>query len=186
MPDRCPWAKSPPMIEYHDTEWGMPMHDDRLWFEFMVLNAFQAGLTWELILKRRPAFRQAFANFDPVLVAAFGPKDKERLLADAGIIRNRLKIEAAIHNAALFIDVQQEFGSFDQYIWEFVDGKTLHNRWQNFEEIPAVSEDAKTISQALIKRGFKFVGPTICYAMMQATGMVNDHLVSCFRHSQLL
>jgi DNA-3-methyladenine glycosylase I len=186
MTERCAWAKSPPMIEYHDTEWGLPVHQDNRWFEFMVLNAFQAGLTWELILKRRPFFRSAFAGFDPQLVAAFGQPDRERLLADPNIIRNRLKIDAAIHNARVFQQVQLEYGCFDHYVWNFINGQVIHNHWSTLESIPAVSDESRAISQALIKRGFKFVGPTICYAMMQAAGMVNDHLISCFRHAELI
>jgi len=173
------------MIEYHDTEWGVPLHDDRRLFEFLVLEGMQAGLSWSTILRKRKSFREAFRGFDPAAVAKLGPQDTERLLTDPGIIRNRLKIEAAISNAGSFLAVQKEFGSFDRYIWEFVGGKPVRNRFRDISEIPATSPDSDRISKDLKRRGFKFAGSTIIYAHMQATGMVNDHLVGCFRYNQI-
>ncbi len=183
---RCPWpADDPLMIAYHDTEWGTPLHDDQRLFEFMILDAFQAGLSWSTILRKRENFRRALAGFDPLKVARFDAADVRRLLADAGIIRNRLKVAAAISNAQAFLQTQKEFGTFDRYIWSFVGGKPIKNRRRTLKQIPPQSQEAEAMSRDLRDRGFKFVGPTICYAFMQAAGMVNDHLVSCFRHCQV-
>lgn len=185
MPDvvRCGWSHGEPdMLAYHDTEWGVPVGDDRRHFEFLVLDGFQAGLSWAIILRKRAAFRAAFADFDPERVARFGEPDVARLRADAGIVRNRQKIDATIRNAARFLDVQAEHGSFDAFIWSFVDGATVRNRWTSMSEIPATSPESESMSAALRARGFAFVGPTICYAYMQAAGMVNDHIVSCHRY----
>lgn len=173
------------MIEYHDEEWGVPVHDDRLHFEYLVLDTFQAGLSWAIVLRKREAFRRAFAGFDPERVAGFGPPALERLLGDASIIRNRQKIEATIGNAAAFLRVREERGSFDHFVWGFVDGAPRHNRWTTQAEVPAASEESEALSAALRERGFRFVGPTICYAYMQAAGLVNDHLTSCFRQAEL-
>jgi DNA-3-methyladenine glycosylase I len=170
------------MIQYHDSEWGQPRHDDRQHFEFLILEAAQAGLSWLTVLKRREGYRKAFAGFDPKKVAKFDGKKVEQLLLDPGIIRNRAKIEAAIHNASLFMKVQKEFGSFDKYIWSFVGGKPKINRWKSSKQIPATSKESDELSKDLKKRGFKFVGSTVIYAHMQAVGMINDHIVTCFRH----
>lgn len=185
MPERCSWAKHPLEVAYHDAEWGVPVHDDRVHFEYLVLDGAQAGLSWLTILKRRMGYRAAFAEFDPSRVALFGAEDVERLMNDPGIIRNRRKIEGAIQNAQAFLKVQQEFGAFDAYVWRFVDGETVNNVWVEAAQIPVTSDQAKAMSKDLVSRGFSFVGPTICYAYMQAAGMVNDHLVRCFRHSQV-
>ena len=174
------------MIEYHDKEWGFPVHDDRLLFEYMILDAFQAGLSWRTVLHKRENFRKAFDNFDPKKIAKYGKKDYERLVNDEGIIRNKAKINSAIINAERFLEVAKEFGSFDKYIWQFTGGETKVNKFREFSEIPAKSVGSDEMSRALIKRGFKFVGSTICYAFMQASGMVNDHLVDCFRHKGVL
>ncbi len=173
------------MVEYHDTEWGVPLHDDRKLFEFMVLDAFQAGLSWSTILHRRENFRTAFKGFDPRKVARFTQPDIQRLLADPGIIRNRLKVEAAIKNARAFLTVQDEFGSFDRYIWSFVGHKPVPNKWRAPSQIPVSSPQSDEMSKDLQARGFSFAGTTICYAFMQAAGMVNDHLVSCHRHREI-
>ncbi len=173
------------MVAYHDTEWGVPVHDDTRHFEFLVLDAFQAGLSWAIILRKRPAFRVAFADFDPAAVARFGPQDVERLRTDASIVRNRQKIEATIANARAFLAIQAEFGSFDDYVWKFVDGHTIGNRWKSLSDLPAKTAESEAMSTALKARGFGFVGPTICYAYMQAAGMVNDHLAACFRHAEV-
>ena len=173
------------MIEYHDREWGVPVHDDTLHFEFLLLEGAQAGLSWETILRKRETYRSAFAGFEPSRVARFGDGDRRRLLQDAGIVRNRLKIDSAITNAQAFLDVQKEFGTFDAYIWRFTGGATRRNRWQRLSEIPAETDESQAMSRDLKKRGFRFVGPTICYAYMQATGMVNDHVVGCFRYAQV-
>ncbi len=173
------------MIEYHDTEWGVPLHDDRKLFEFLILEGMQAGLSWNTILNKRENFREAFVNFDPVKVARFGQRDVARLLKDAGIIRNRLKIAAAINNAQRFLEVQKEFGSFDASIWRFVDGRPIKNACKTLKEIPARTPLSDAISKDLIRRGFKFAGSTIVYAHMQATGMVNDHTIDCFRHDEV-
>jgi DNA-3-methyladenine glycosylase I len=172
-------------VRYHDEEWGVPLHDDRALFEFLVLEGAQAGLSWSTILRKREAYRRAFHEFDPARVARYGARDVARLLGDAGIVRNRLKIESAISNARAFLEVEREHGSFDAYIWGFVGGRPIQNRWQTLAELPARTELSDQISRDLKKRGFRFVGSTIVYAHMQATGMVNDHLVSCFRHAQV-
>lgn len=183
---RCRWAGNDPDYRaYHDREWGVPVHDDRLLFEFLILEGAQAGLSWITILKRREGYRRAFAGFDPALVAAFDGQKQAELLLDSGIIRNKLKIAAAISNARAFRDVQSEFGSFDSYLWRFVDGQPLQNAWRNPDDVPASTPLAETISTDLKKRGFRFVGSTICYALMQAIGMVNDHTVDCFRWKEL-
>lgn len=183
---RCPWAGTDPLYAaYHDQEWGVPVHDDRTLFEFLVLEGAQAGLSWITILRKRPNYRLAFDGFDPVKVAAYGEAETASLLANPGIVRNRLKIHAAIQNAQTFLKVQQEFGSFDAYIWGFVGGRPIHNAWTHLNQIPAQTELSARISKDLVQRGFRFVGPTIVYAHLQATGMVNDHLVDCFRYSQL-
>ena len=186
MKQRCPWSGEDPLyMAYHDTEWGVPVHDDKTWFEFLVLEGAQAGLSWMTILRKRAAYREAFANFHPARVARFDEQDIERLLANPGIVRNRRKIESAIGNARSFLKIQQEFGSFDSYIWEFVDGRPIQNSWQSLRDIPTVTEEAKILSHDLRQRGFSFIGPTICYAHMQATGMVNDHLITCFRYQEV-
>ena len=182
---RCAWAASPLMATYHDTEWGVPLHDDRKLFEFLVLEGAQAGLSWATILNRRDGYRAAFAGFDPAKVATFGDADVARLLADVGIIRNRQKVAAAINNARRFLEVQAEFGTFDAYVWRFVEGSPVRNAFKLLSEIPARTEVSDKLSKDLRARGFGFVGSTICYAHMQATGMVNDHLVSCFRYRPL-
>lgn len=186
MPNRCPWPGTDErMIAYHDEEWGVPVHDDRIHFEYLVLDAFQAGLSWAIILRKREAFRAAFDGFDPERVARYGKDEVERLLADAGIVRNRQKIESTIRNARAFLEVQEEAGSFDAFVWPFVDGTTAHNPWHEMDGIPSKTEASEALSRALARRGFGFVGPTICYAYMQAAGLVNDHLVSCFRHAEV-
>ncbi len=185
MKQRCPWATNELAIRYHDEEWGVPVHDDVVLFEFLILEGAQAGLSWNTILLKRTRYRIVFDNFDPALVARFGQRKVKQLLADAGIVRNRLKIAAAIQNAKMFLTVQQEFGSFDAYLWRFVDGCPKVNHWRPLKQVPARTTESDAMSKDLIQRGFKFVGSTICYAYMQATGMVNDHLVSCFRHKQV-
>ncbi len=179
---RCGWARNELAIRYHDEEWGVPVHDDRLWFEFITLEGAQAGLSWDTILRKRAAYRRAFKQFEASRVAKFGDRDVTRLLADAGIVRNRLKINSAVGNAKAFIVVQKEFGSFDDYIWRFVGGRPRINKWRALKQVPARTVESDAMSKELIGRGFKFVGSTICYAMMQATGMVNDHLVDCARY----
>jgi len=185
--ERCGWTglDDPLYREYHDKEWGVPVHDDRVIFEFLVLEGAQAGLSWGTVLKKRENFRRAFRGFDPVKVARFDARTVLRLLQDPGIIRNRLKVSAAVENARAFLKVQKEFGSFDSYIWRFVGGSTKVNRWTKLKEIPAATPESEALSGDLVRRGFRFVGPTICYAHMQATGMVNDHVVSCFRYREL-
>lgn len=183
---RCPWGTGGLEREYHDKEWGVPVHDDRLLFEFLVLEGAQAGLSWSTILNKRVAYREAFAGFVPAKVAAFGKRDVTRLLKNPGIVRNRRKIESAIANARAFLAVQQEFGSFDAYLWAFVEGKPKQNMWRTFRKVPAETEESRALSKDLKRRGFTFVGPTICYAYMQAVGMVNDHLVMCFRHGEIM
>jgi DNA-3-methyladenine glycosylase I len=183
---QCGWARNELAIRYHDEEWGVPVHDDRLWFEFITLEGAQAGLSWDTILRKRDAYRRAFKNFEPGRVAKFGARDVTRLLADAGIIRNRLKIDSAIGNAKAFVAVQKEFGSFDDYIWRLVGGRPRINKWHTLRQLPARTAESDAMSKALIGRGFKFVGSTICYAMMQATGMVNDHLVDCPRYKAVM
>ena len=183
---RCPWPGADAlMLRYHDEEWGVPLHDDRKLFEFLVLDAFQAGLSWSCVLHKRENFRAAFDNFDPVKIAAYNEVKISTLLADPGIIRNRLKLAATVSNARAFLAVQEEFGSFDRYIWQFTEGKTLANAWTEESRIPARSAESDAMSKDLKSRGFKFVGSTICYAFMQAAGMVNDHLLSCFRHLEV-
>lgn len=182
---RCGWPKTPLDIEYHDVEWGVPVHDERKLFEFLVLEGAQAGLSWQTILQKRSHYREVFDGFDPERVARYDETKVAALLADAGIVRNRLKIAAAIINAQRFIDVQAEFGSFDAYLWRFVDGRPVINHWRSHAELPASTAASEQLSRDLVKRGFKFVGPTICYAMMQAIGMVNDHIVDCYRHAEI-
>ena len=183
---RCPWPGSNDlMTRYHDEEWGTPLHDDRRLFEYIVLDGMQAGLSWRTVLDKRENFRGAFHGFDPGRVARYTDQDRDRLLRDAGIIRNRAKINAAITNARRFLEVQEEFGSFDDYIWRFTGGRTIDNALTEMTQMPTVSPEAEAMSEDLKRRGFKFVGPTICYAFMQAAGMVNDHLVPCFRHQEL-
>jgi DNA-3-methyladenine glycosylase I len=184
-PKRCPWAKNDLLAAYHDQEWGVPLHDDRRLFEFVILEGAQAGLSWETILKKRPAYRAAFDDFDPAIVARYGAKKVAKLLADPGIVRNRLKIAASIANAQAFLDVQARHGSFDAYIWSFVDGKPQRARRRTLADVPAKTEISDRMSKELSRHGFKFVGSTICYAFMQATGMVNDHLANCFRRKLL-
>lgn len=183
---RCNWAGNDPLyVKYHDTEWGVPLHDDNKLFEFLLLESFQAGLSWLTILRKRENFRQAFAGFEAQKIAHFDDTKMAELLLDAGIIRNRLKIQAAVTNAQKFLVVQEKFGSFDKFLWQFTDYKTLDNKFEHISQLPAVSKEAEAMSKELIKIGFKFVGPTICYANMQAIGMVNDHLLSCFRHDEV-
>ena len=181
---RCTWAKNDLAVAYHDTEWGVPMHDDGVLFEFLILEGAQAGLSWDTILRKRENYRKAFDGFDVNKVAKYTDKKIAKLLLDEGIIRNRLKIAAAVTNAKSFLKVQKEFGSFDSYIWSFVDGKPIVNKWKDTSEVPARTDVSDTISKDMKKRGFSFVGSTIIYAHMQATGMVNDHLVSCFRYRE--
>jgi DNA-3-methyladenine glycosylase I len=185
-PERCAWVGAEPLyVAYHDQEWGVPVHDDRLLFEFLVLEGAQAGLSWLTILRKREGYRKAFVGFDPDKVAAFGSEEIAHLLDDAGIVRNRLKVESAVSNARALLKVQDEFGSFDTYIWRFVDGLTIQNQWRREEDIPVKTAVAERLSADLKRRGFRFVGPTIMYAHMQATGMVNDHTVDCFRWAEL-
>ncbi len=189
---RCGWSlgidhsrRNPTMIAYHDTEWGVPVHDDRKHYEFLVLDAFQAGLSWAVVLAKREGFRRAFADFDPERVARFNRRSIDRLLADPGIVRNRQKIEASIGNARALLAIQDAHGSFDAFVWQFTEGTTRHNTWRSMKEVPAKTKQSDAMSKALVKAGFKFVGSTICYAYMQAAGMVNDHEVACFRHREL-
>ena len=183
-PTRCPWATADPLyLAYHDDEWGAPVHDDRTLFEFLVLEGAQAGLSWITILRKRDAYRRAFAGFDPAAVAAFDEEKIAALLADPGIVRNRLKIRAAVDNARAFLAVQGEFGRFDAYVWPFVGGQPRVNHWTTLAEVPAETAESRALSADLKRRGFRFVGPTIMYAYMQAVGLVNDHLISCFRHA---
>ena len=183
---RCSWCGDDPLyVEYHDTEWGVPLHDDAKLYEFLVLEGMQAGLSWITILRKRENFRRAFAGFDAGKVARFGKRDIARLMADAGIVRNALKVHAAIANAQAFLRVREEFGSFDKYLWQFVDGSPRVNRRRAMKDVPASTPQSDAMSRDLKARGFKFVGTTICYAHMQATGMVNDHVISCFRHREL-
>ena len=182
---RCAWATTPLGIEYHDREWGVPVHDDRVFFEFLTLEGAQAGLSWETILQKREHYRDAFAGFDPAAVAKFSAARVERLLANPGIVRNRLKIASTIGNAKAFLAVQREFGSFDEYAWAFVGGKPRVNSWKGFSQVPARTPESDALSRDLLRRQFKFVGSTICYAFMQAVGLVNDHTVDCFRFQQV-
>ena len=182
---RCPWATIEPAIAYHDEEWGVPLHDDRKLFEFLILEGAQAGLSWITILKKRPNYRKAFDGFRAEKIARYGARDVKRLLGDAGIVRNRLKIAATITSAQAFLALQEEMESFDAYLWSFVGGKPKQNRWRSTSQVPARTAESDAMSRDLLRRGFKFVGSTICYALMQATGMVNDHLVACPRHAEL-
>jgi len=185
MKIRCEWVGADPLyIRYHDREWGVPLHDDRKLFEFLILEGAQAGLSWITILKKRQNYRKAFDSFDPRKIAKYGPGKIEVLLSDKGIIRNRLKIESAIQNAGAFLTVQKEFGSFDAYIWQFTGGKPIRNAWKKHAEVPSETKESAAMSKDLKKRGFKFVGPIICYAFMQAVGMVNDHTTDCFRYHE--
>ena len=178
---RCPWAKTELYVQYHDAEWGVPVHDDGLLFEFLILEGAQAGLSWETILNKRESYRAAFDHFDPATVAKYGQKKRKNLLSDAGIVRNRLKIASTISNAQAFLLVQKEFGSFDRYVWQFVGGKPKINHWKSGQRLPASTAESDAMSKDLKRRGFRFVGSTICYAFMQATGMVNDHSADCMR-----
>lgn len=182
---RCEWAANDLAVEYHDREWGVPLHDEHGLFEFLILEGAQAGLSWDTILRKRENYRRAFDRFDPVKVSRYGEKKLAALLEDEGIVRNRLKVNSAVRNANAFLKIQDEFGSFDNYIWDFVDGRTVLNRWRSLAEVPATTDVSDRMSKDLKKRGFNFVGSTICYAFMQATGMVNDHVVTCFRHGEV-
>lgn len=187
MKNNCEWpGVDDLMIKYHDTEWGVPLHDDRKLFEFLVLDAFQAGLSWSTILKKRENFRKAFDNFDAAKIAGYKEPKIQKLLSDSGIIRNRLKIRSSVTNAWAFLEIQNEFGSFDKFIWQFTAGKQRVNRWKKLLEIPAKTAESDAMSMELKSRGFKFVGSTICYAFMQAAGMVNDHITSCFRYREVM
>ena len=182
---RCAWPRTPLDIEYHDREWGVPVHDDRVLFEFLTLEGAQAGLSWSTILKKRGNYRRAFAEFDPVRVARYTAARERRLLNDPGIVRNRLKVRSTIDNARAFLRVQKEFGSFDRYVWQFVGGAPKINQWKSLRQIAPTTRESDALSKDLLKRGFRFVGSTICYAFMQAVGMVNDHTVDCFRYREL-
>lgn len=180
---RCSWlGENPLMIEYHDKEWGVPVHDDRTLFEFLILEGAQAGLSWQTVLNKRGNYRKAFDGFHADKIARYGTKDVKRLLADSGIIRNRLKIAATIQNAKAFLEIQKEFGTFDAYIWQFVGGRPINHKINTIKDIPASTKESDAMSKELLKRGFKFVGSTVCYAFMQAVGMVNDHEIKCFRY----
>jgi DNA-3-methyladenine glycosylase I len=187
MPDkpRCSWATTPAMIAYHDKEWGVPQHDDRVLFEFLILEGAQAGLSWSTILNKREAYRKAFSGFDPAKVAKFNADRIKRLMNDPGIVRNRLKIESTVVNAQAFLKVQKEFDSFDRYVWQFVGGNPIQNSLRSLKDLKAETAESRAMSKDLLKRGFRFVGPTICYAFMQAVGMVNDHLLNCFRSREV-
>ena len=182
---RCEWAKNDLAIEYHDNEWGVPLHDDQMLFEFLILEGAQAGLSWDTILAKRENYREAFDNFEPKKVAKYDDKKREELLGNAGIVRNRLKIKSATQNANAYLEVVKEFGTFDKYIWSFVGGKPIKNKCKTMADVPVTTEISDTMCKDLKKRGFNFVGSTICYAFMQATGMVNDHVVSCFRYREI-
>jgi DNA-3-methyladenine glycosylase I len=181
-PARCSWARDELSAAYHDQEWGVPTHDDRKLFEFLLLEGAQAGLSWDTILKKRKNYRAAFDGFDPKKIARYTPKKLDSLMSDPGIVRNRLKIESAVKNAKAFLKVQREFGSFDKYIWQFVGGKPIHNRWKKLKQVPARTPQSDAMSKDLKKRGFSFVGSTICYAFIEAMGLVDDHIAGCFRH----
>ncbi|TEU13068.1 DNA-3-methyladenine glycosylase I [Candidatus Bathyarchaeota archaeon] len=182
---RC-WKTTDPLyIEYHDKEWGVPVHDDRTLFEFLLLEGFQAGVSWALILRKRENFRRAFDNFDPVKVSKYTEEEVERLLNDPGILRNKLKVRSAISNAQVFMKVQEEYGSFDRYVWGLVGGEPINNGFESFSEMPSKTETSEAMNKDMKKRGFKFVGPVICYSFMQAVGMVNDHLTHCFRYDEI-
>lgn len=185
-PIRCAWAGSDPLyVAYHDQEWGVPVHDDRLLFEFLILEGAQAGLSWSTILRKRENYRQAYDNFEPQKVASYDDRKIAELLSNPGIVRNRRKVETSISNAGLFMDIQQECGSFDAYVWSYVGGQPVHNQWRSLSEVPARTAESDALSKDLIRRGFKFTGSTILYAFMQAVGMVNDHTVDCFRYEQI-
>jgi DNA-3-methyladenine glycosylase I len=187
MKNRCEWAGADPlMVEYHDREWGTPVHDDRTLFEFLILEGAQAGLSWSTVLKKRERYRQVFDNFDAAKVAGYTEKKTAKLLTDAGIIRNRLKVASAVRNAKAFLTVQEELGSFDAFIWQFVGGSPIVNRWRSLKQIPAQTAESEAMSRELKRRDFNFVGSTICYAFMQAVGMVNDHTTDCFRYQELV
>jgi DNA-3-methyladenine glycosylase I len=187
MQKRCAWADINDLERaYHDHEWGTPIHDDRVFFEFLLLEGAQAGLSWDTVLKKRARYREVYSDFDPAKVARYTPARIDRLMQDAGIIRNRLKLESSVTNARAFLKVQKEFGTFDAYIWQFVGGRPRINRWRSMKQVPAETPQSTAMSKDLRKRGFRFVGSTICYAFMQATGMVNDHITGCFRHDELL
>lgn len=179
---RCPWATIELAISYHDEEWGVPVHDDNIHFEFLILEGAQAGLSWSTILRKREGYRKAFAGFDPGKVSRFTESKIEKILLDPGVVRNRLKVRAAVSNASHFLKIQKEFGQFDNYIWGFVNGTPIVNKWKTLSEVPATSKESDALSRDLIKRGFKFVGSTVIYAHMQACGLINDHLVTCWRH----
>lgn len=184
---RCPWAEVDKLyIDYHDTEWGVPLHDDNIWFEFLILEGAQAGLSWHTVLKKREEYRKAFSGFDPRVVSKYGENEITKLVENPGIIRNRKKIHSAINNAKRFIQIQEEYGTFDSYVWSFVNNKPIINTWESLSEIPSVTEKSVEISRSLREKGFTFVGPKIVYALMEATGIVNDHLVGCFRYSEVL
>jgi len=184
---RCPWAEVDKLyIEYHDTEWGVPLHDDNIWFEFLILEGAQAGLSWHTVLKKREEYRKACSGFDPRAVSKYGENEITKLVENPGIIRNRKKIHSAINNAKRFIQIQEEYGTFDSYVWSFVNNKPIINTWKSLSEIPSVTEKSVEISRSLREKGFTFVGPKIVYALMEATGIVNDHLVGCFRYSEVL
>ncbi len=186
MKKRCEWCGTDPLyVDYHDNDWGVPVHDDRLLFEMIVLEGAQAGLSWSTVLKKRESYRKAFDNFDPAKVTRYTDKRMARLLENPGIIRNRLKVASAVRNARAFLDVAEEFGTFDAYIWRFVDFKTIQNEWNHMRELPATTPESDAMSKDLKKRGFNFVGSTICYALMQSIGMVNDHVVDCFRYREV-
>jgi DNA-3-methyladenine glycosylase I len=182
---RCSWASNEINTKYHDEEWGVPVHDDRTWFEFLILEGAQAGLSWDTILQKRERYREVLSGFDPAKVAKFDAKKIRALLRDPGIIRNRLKIASTVTNAQAFLRVQKEHGSFDNFIWDFIGGAPIQNKWKSHKKVPAKTALSIALSKDLLKRGFRFVGPTICYAFMQATGLVNDHLVTCYRYRQL-
>lgn len=183
---RCHWAEGDLNAAYHDAEWGVPVHDDRRLFEFLILEGAQAGLSWVTILKKRDSYRAAFDQFDPAIIVNYGPAKRDELMANPGIVRNRLKIDSTIQNAGAFLQIQQEFGSFDAYIWGLIGGRPIQNAWQSSSQIPVRTTESDMLSKDLKRRGFKFVGTTICYAFMQAVGMVNDHLVDCFRYSEVI
>ena len=185
MTTRCGWATTQSMIDYHDKEWGVPVHDDRLLFEFLILEGAQAGLSWSTILNKRENYRKAFDNFDAEKIAKYDARKVKKLLADSGIVRNKLKVAAAVQNAKSFLAVQKEFGNFDAYIWSFVNNRPIRNKFKTMKQVPARTAESDAMSKDLLKRGFKFAGSTICYAFMQAVGMVNDHIIDCFRHDQI-
>ena len=186
MPERCDWVTDEYLKKYHDSEWGVPLHDDKKLFEFIILDGAQAGLSWSLILRKRPAYKRAFHNFNPSKVAGFNASDMKKLEKNSGIIRNSLKIKSAVNNARRFLEVVDEFGSFDRYIWGFVKNETIIHKYKKWKDIPSLTAESTKMSGDLKNRGFTFVGPTICYAFMQSAGMVNDHVISCFRHKQVM